>query len=272
MEREIILLDGSAGTVLWKLAEEAGKPRLPVWRYNIEAPELVKALHKLYIDAGSRMVQTNTFSATVPAVERDGSYSPEQVITAAAELALEATDGSSVIPYLSFGPLTQLLAPYGKLTEQECRDIYRRMIGAGLAAGIKELALETFMDIRMLKIAAEEALELGLRPMCSMTFEKRRRSMMGDSVEKIVAALEPLGVKAVGMNCSHGPVEALEIIREFSEKTSLPLYFKPNSGMGESYDAACFAREIAPALELVSFVGGCCGCDSEYIRKLSALI
>ena len=157
MAREIILLDGSAGTVLWQLAEEAGLPRLPVWRYNIEAPELVRALHKMYIEAGSRMVQTNTFSATVPAVERDGNYSPEQVIEAAAALALEACEGSSVTPYMSFGPLSQLLAPYGKLSEQQCREIYRRMIGAGLRAGIKELALETFMDIRMLKIAAEEA-------------------------------------------------------------------------------------------------------------------
>ena len=272
MEREVILLDGSAGTALWQMAEAEGAEKVPVWRYNIEKPHLVLELHRRYIEAGSKYIQTNTFSANVPAVERDGRYSTEEVIKAAVRLAKQATEGTDVQFYMSFGPLSALLAPYGKLTEDECRDIYSRMMKAGLEEGAELVALETFMDLRMLRIAADCAREAGLKFIASMTFEKRRRTMMGDTIEKICASMEEARAMAVGMNCSYGPVKALEIIRSFSEKTALPLYFKPNAGMGEDYSAEQFAKEVEPALELVSFVGGCCGCDESYIRELGKLL
>ena len=139
-------------------------------------------------------------------------------------------------------------------------------------AGADSIALETFMDLEMLRIAVEAAKPFGLPLMCSMTFEKRQRTMMGDTIEKICASMEEAGAMAVGMNCSYGPVKALEIIKSFSEKTSLPLYYKPNAGMGEDYSAEQFAREVEPALELVSFVGGCCGCDESYIKELGKLL
>lgn len=272
MKKDIILLDGSAGTALWQMAEAEGAEKLPVWRYNIEKPHLVLELHRRYIEAGSKYIQTNTFSANVPAVEREGRYSAEEVIAAAVELARQATEGTDVKFYLSFGPLSALLSPYGKLTEAECREIYGRMLRAGAEAGAELVALETFMDLRMLRIAADCAREAGLKFIASMTFEKRRRTMMGDTIEKICASMEEAGAMAVGMNCSYGPVKAYEIIKSFSENTRLPLYYKPNAGMGEGYDAQQFAREVEPALELVSFVGGCCGCDESYIKELGKLL
>ena len=68
----IILLDGATGTELWKAAEEAGIKKAPVWTYNITAPYLVLELHRKYIEAGSRIICTNTFSANIPAVESEG--------------------------------------------------------------------------------------------------------------------------------------------------------------------------------------------------------
>lgn len=263
-----ILLDGSAGTALWAMAEEAGVSKVPVWRYSLEHPEFVLELHRRYIAAGSEWIQANTFDANRPAVQRSSDYTVEQVVTASVKLAKQAAEGTGVKVYATFGPLSVLMEPYGKLTKDEVDAVYTEMADAAVKAGADALVLETFLDLNMAAAAAVALKRFGLPVIVSMTFAKRHRTMMGDTVEKIVGTLSALGADGVGMNCSTGPVEAMGIIREFAEKTDLPLYFKPNSGMGDTYDAAQFSEEIAPALELVHWVGGCCGCDDEYIREL----
>ena len=269
---DVILLDGSAGTALWAMAESAGVKKEPVWKYNIEHPEFVRELHRRYVAAGCRMIQTNTFEANRPAVQRSSAYSVPEVITAAAKLAQESVSGTDVKVYASFGPLATLLEPYGKLTKAETTEIYTEMAEAAVSAGVKTIALETFMDVEMMRLAAQAAKSCGAEVICSMTFGKRRRTMMGDTVQKIVDTLAPLGLAGIGMNCSFGPAEALEIIREYRETTDLPLYFKPNAGMGETYSAAQFASELAPALPFVTYVGGCCGCDDTYIKEIGKLL
>lgn len=268
----IILLDGACGTALWDKAKAAGFPQKSVWTYSMEHPELVLAVHREYIAAGAMRIQTNTFSVNPPSVSRESDYTVAQVITKSAELALEACDGTAIKPYLSFGPLPTLLEPYGDLEEDEAAAIYAELAKAGVAAGVKTVALETFMDLHMMEIAAKACLDAGAEVLCSLTFEKHGRTMMGDTVEKIVKTLEPLGVSAVGMNCAHGPAQALDIIRHYAEVTKLPLYYKPNAGTGENYSAEQFAAEMAPAMDIVSYMGGCCGCDSTYIRKLAEML
>jgi len=272
MKKDIVLLDGAAGTTLWELAEEQGIERAPVWKYNIEQPQLILELHRRYIEAGCHMIQCNTFSVNPESVARSSDYTVEQVVAAAVKLARTACEGTNVIPYLTFGPLSALLEPYGKLTKAETFDAYSQLARAGYEAGAEHVVLETFMDLEMIRIAVEAVRQFPVKIYCSMTFEKRRRTMMGNTVQQIIDTLSPLGVTAVGMNCSHGPVKAMEIIEEFRDKTDLPLYFKPNAGMGEEYGPSDYAAEIAPALEFVSFVGGCCGCDDSYIKALGALL
>jgi len=272
MKENIILLDGAAGTTLWELAEASGIDRKPVWKYNIENPELVLELHRRYIAADCHMIQANTFDANRPSVKRSSEYTASEVITAAVKLAKQAVEGTDVKVYAAFGPLATLLEPYGKLKKEEVTEIYTEMAQAAESAGAQYIMLETFMDLEMVRLAAAAVKRFSLPLICSMTFEKRRRTMMGNTVQQIVDTLSPLGIAGVGMNCSHGPVQALEIIKEYSEKTSLPLYFKPNSGVGDSYGPEQFAEEVRPALEYVSFVGGCCGCDDSYIKKLGTLL
>ena len=272
MKHTPILLDGAAGTTLWELAEQAGLKRLPPWKYNIEAPELVLELHRRYVAAGCDMIQTNTFDANALSVSRASDYTPAQVITAAVELAKKAVEGSGVGVYLSFGPPSVLMEPFGTLKKSDVTQMYADMAEAGVKAGAEAVMLETFMDVRMMAAAAEGCLGRGVPVICSMTFAKHHRTMMGDTVDKIIKTLAPLGIDGIGMNCSAGPVEALDIIREFHEKTELPLYFKPNTGMGENYSPAQFAGEVSPALEFVRWIGGCCGTNDAYIRVLKQYI
>lgn len=101
--------------------------------------------------------------------------------------------------------------------------------------------------------------------------------MMGNSVQELLHGLKGFRVDAVGLNCSLGPRAALPVIEEFNRNTDLPLLFKPNAGKS-SYvngktvyesDIETFSKEALPALNCgVRYIGGCCGTNAAYIRRL----
>ena len=278
MERKITLMDGAVGTTLWSIAEANGVKKEPVWKYNVEHPEFITELVKRYVDAGCEIVLANTFGANGPAVKRS---TVAEVIEGGVRAAKKALEGTNVRLCLSIGPLTQLLEPYGDLEEEECAAIYDEMLDAGAGAGADMILIQTFMDLEMMRVATVEAKKYGLPVMCSMTFEKNGKTMFGNSVEDTIDTLSPLGIEAIGLNCSLGPDLALPIIKEFSEKTDLPLLFKPNAGKpilsadGEAvspYTAKRFAEEVKPALQYVSYIGGCCGSDADYIKEIKKML
>ena len=281
MSRKITLLDGAVGTSLWALAEAAGVDKVPVWKYNVEHPEFVETLTKRYLDAGSKIILANTFGANGPAVKRSSNYTVEEVVSSGVKAAKRVLDGTGVKVCFSLGPLTQLLEPYGDLEEDECAKIYDEMLDAGIGAGADMVLVQTFMDLEMMRIAATEAKKYGVPVFCCMTFEKNGRTMFGNSVEDTIEVLEPLGIDAIGLNCSLGPDLAIPIVKEFAEKTDLPIIFKPNAGKPITsaegtqvtpYSATQFAEDIKPALEYVSYIGGCCGSDDSYIREIKKLL
>ncbi len=281
MSKKITLLDGAVGTTLWGIAEANGVEKMPVWKYNVEHPEFIEELTRRYIDAGSEIILANTFGANGPAVKRSSNYTVAEVISSGVKAVRKVIDGTGVKLCLSIGPLTQLLEPYGDLEEEECAKIYDEMLDAGIGAGCDIVMVQTFMDLAMMRIAATEAKKYGVPVFCCMTFEKNGRTMFGNSVEDTIEELTPLGIDAIGLNCSLGPDLAIPIIKEFAEKTDLPIVFKPNAGKpitsGEgtqvtAYSAKIFAQEIKPALEYVSYIGGCCGSDESYVREIKKLL
>lgn len=283
MKRNIILLDGAQGTLLMERAAERGLEKAPVWSYSMTAPDMVGDIARDYALAGSEIICANTFGANRLTVEKESSYTSEKIISASVRAAKDALAGSGAKTALDIGPLSVMMEPYGNLSEEEAREIFAQMIRAGEKAGADCIFLETFFDLNMLCAAAQAAAETGLPVYCSMSFEKNGRTLLGNSVGEFVESIAEYRPVSVGMNCSLGPELALPVIREFSQKTDLPLFFKPNAGMprftpdGKAvYDLtpSDFAAEIAPALELgtIGFLGGCCGTDPEFIRTLKTLI
>ena len=265
------LLDGAVGTSLWELAEKNGIAKEPVWKYNIEHPELVLELHKEMIAAGAEIILANTFGANRPMVKRSSNYSVEEIVTRGVELAKQAAAGTDVKVAVACGPLSEMLEPFGDLTEEEAEEIFREQIGNGVKAGADMIMVQTFYDLEMAKLAVRVGKAYPVPVFCTLSFEKVGKTMMGQSVEQVCRELEEAGADAIGMNCSLGPETALPVIREFSEKTKLPLVFKPNAGMpGQTTSPEAFAQTIAPALEFVSYVGGCCNCNAEYIKAIVA--
>ena len=262
------LLDGASGTLLWSMAEARGIPKIPVWRYNTLAPQLVDSIARAYLDAGSGIIYTNTFCANPPAVEQEGEVL-EEIIRTGAAIAKSAAAEYGAKTALDFGPLMNALEPFGTTTAEDCRRYYREMCRLGAAEGADLIVLETFMDAPMLRIAAEEAAETGLPLFCTMSFANGSRTFFGSSIDDMLEALEPFSPAAVGLNCSFGPVQAVPVIQEFAQKTDLPLILKPNTG---DLDAAGFAKALEPALDAASYIGACCGSDPEYIRKIKELL
>ena len=273
MRREdIVLLDGAIGTGLWEKADD----KVPVWRYNIENPAIVKELAREYVEAGSQIIHTNTFSANRITLQRS-DYTVTQVVSAAVRLAKEAL-GDSAKASLDIGPLPMLMEPYGDLTEEEAFEMFDEQISAGVTEKPDLITLETFSDADMLRIAAEAAAKHGLPIFTMMTFTEVGKTIMGHSVERFIETIADLPVTAVGLNCSLGPDKAVPIIASFRQYTDLPLIFKPNAGkpiLAEDgsekvqYDVDTFVEDSMPALEHdVKYIGGCCGSSPAYIRAL----
>lgn len=283
--KNIVLLDGAVGTSLWERTGDHS----PVWTFNINRPEAVKEQAKAFIRVGAKVLLTNTFGANGPAVRASSSLDVAEVLAAGVRLAKEALaeekaaagDGryDDVKICLAVGPLTAMLEPWGELTHDECRAEYSRIMAAGMSESPDLIELMTFMDLDMLKTGVEEALKYDVPVFASMTFTEFGRTMMGNGVDEIVAALEPMGVSALGINCSLGPDKALPILKEFAGKTSLPLLFKPNAGIPIMSDCGCethpctpesFAGAFVPAFEYASYVGGCCGTSDVYLAAVKA--
>ena len=281
MKKDIVLMDGAVGSTLWEIAGKHGIKKEPVWRYNIEHPELVTELARGFIDAGSQIILANTFAANGPTVKHSSNYTVSEVVKGGVKLAKEAAQGTAVRVFLAIGPLTEMLEPCGKLSVKHAQEIYEEQIGAGMDEKPDGVLIQTFMDLKMMKIAAKICKCYDVPVLCTMTFEKHGRTLWGNSVQDIIDELTPLHIDGIGMNCSLGPDLALPIIKQFAGHTDLPLVFKPNAGMPivdddgvviSSYDAKNFANEVAPALDIAEYIGGCCGCNPEYIRELKKIL
>ncbi len=263
----ITMLDGAIGSILMEFCKEG------VFSCNINHPEKVIELHKRYINAGSDIIFTNTFCANRTMI---GKYQLDEVISKGIELARQATEGTNVKVALDIGPLAERLEPCGDLKAQECAEIYREIIESAKDNLPDFVVLETFIDLEMLKIAASEACKLGVPMFCSMSFTEVGKTIMGNSVEDMVNAMKQYNVVAIGLNCSMEPKQSLPVAKMFKNYTDLPLFFKPNAGKpqfskdGILYeDEHDFAKEMSPAFEFPNaFIGGCCGTEPQYIKKL----
>lgn len=273
--KDIVLMDGASGTCLW---EKAGD-RSPVWRYNIEKPNIVSELAREYVDAGSQIVMTNTFAANRSSLKRT-NYSVREIVSAGVALARDAVGGRAKVA-LDVGPLPVFMEPYGDLTEEEAFELFDEVILSGIEEKPDLIVLETFMDADMLRVAAKAAAKHDLPIFATMTFTEVGKTIMGHSVARFVETLAGLPIAAVGLNCSLGPEKAVEVIASFHQYTDLPLIFKPNAGKpivvdGQErveYDVDTFVADSLPALQYgVRYLGACCGSSPAYIQALSKAI
>ncbi len=273
---EAIILDGGMGTQLQALGLPIGQaPEL----WNLTEPGKVTAVHRRYVESGSRVLYTNTFGVNRLKAARTG-HTVRELVEGGVRCAQAAAGGAQGVKIaLDIGPLGQMLEPLGPLSFDEAYDMFREIVSAGRDAGADLVVIETMSDLGEAKAAVLAAKENSTLPVwVTMTFEANGRTFVGTTVPAMGLTLSGLGADAMGFNCSLGPKELLPLIRELRQWTDRPLILKPNAGLPDPATGEYritpeeFAKEMEEALkEGVRILGGCCGTTPDFIRALSAL-
>ena len=272
LNKDYVLLDGAMGTMLQRRGLKIGGL---CEELNITDKELIKDIHKLYLNAGADIIYANTFGAN-PYKLSKSQYSVEDLITAGINNAKEAVveSGKEALVALDLGPIGQMLEPTGTLPFDTAYEYYKRQMLAGSKADV--IVIETQTDLMEVKAAVLAAKENTDKPIIvTMTFEENMRTFTGCAISSMALTLEGLGVCAIGINCSLGPKELLPVVCELRKWTSLPLCLKPNAGLPDpetnTYNVT--PQEFASLMKEfvkynVKFYGGCCGTNEEFIFEL----
>lgn len=247
--------------------------------WNLRHPDRVEGVGRAYVEAGSRIILTNSLCANRIQLGRHGwADRVAEVNRAAAEISLRASSGQARV-FASMGPTGKLLS-MGEITESELRDVFGEQAQALAAAGADALLLETFTDVAEVEVAIQAARGTGLPVIASMVFDSGRhrdRTMMGATPEHVATALTQAGADVVGANCGRGIDGHVEVCRRMRATVDCPLWIKPNAGLPELVDGRAVYRttpaEFAHrALDLVeagaTFVGGCCGTSPDFVRAM----
>ena len=205
---KLYIFDGAMGTML---QSRGLKLREVPEILSLTQPELIRSVHREYLNAGADFITANTFGANRFKLANSG-HTVSEIVTAGLTLAREITHGTPAYVALDIGSTGRVMYPSGDALFDEIYDVVAEMVIAG-----RELAdvilLETFTDLHELKAAVLAARENSDLPIfATMSFEESGRTFFGASVEAMAATLEGLGIDALGVNCSLGPAQLLPIV------------------------------------------------------------
>lgn len=274
MKDNPLFLDGATGSNLQKKGMPTG---VCPEQWILDNREIMIALQREFVDAGSDIVYAPTFTANRIKLKEYGLEN--KICQMNKELVALSREAVGEKAYIA-GDLTmtgEQLAPMGRLDFEELIDVYKEQIGYLVEAGVDLLIVETMMSLqeaRAALIAAKETCNLPV--MVTMTFESDGRTLYGTDAFTAAVVLESLGADAIGTNCSTGPDKMTEVVRCMAEVTKVPIIAKPNAGLpsldadgNTVYDMG--AEEFAACMKALvdagaSIVGGCCGTTPEHIR------
>jgi 5-methyltetrahydrofolate--homocysteine methyltransferase len=272
-----VLTDGAWGTQL----QERG---LPIGgcpdAWNLTNPEKVEEVARAYVEAGSRVILTNTFGANRFTLERHGlADRVAEVNRQGAEISRRAA-GNSVKVFASIGPTGRMLA-MGEIKAEDVRLAFSEQAQALAGGGADAMVVESMTDLEEAKLAVGAAKETGLPVVACIVFGAGKsgdRTIMGVTPERVVEELSAAGADAVGSNCGIGPAAMLPICQRMRAATDLPVWIKPNAGLPELVEGRAvytttpevFAEEARALVSAgADFIGGCCGTSPLFIRALA---
>jgi len=288
----VMVADGAMGTMLQASAatlDDFGGHEGCNEILNLTRPDIVRAVHDGYLDAGVDCITTNTFGANLGNL---GEYGLQgrigELSEAGARIARQAADaraapGRPRWVLGSVGPGTKL-PTLGHVTFAALRDTYQQNAAGLLRGGVDAVVIETCQDLLQAKaaiIGAKRAIAqagASVALIASVTIETTGAMLLGSEIGAALAALEPLGIDLIGLNCATGPAEMSEHLRHLAGHSPVPLSCMPNAGLpvlaadGARYPldpgALADAHDSFTAEFGLALVGGCCGTTPEHLAAV----
>ncbi len=280
--KELLCFDGGMGTLLQERGLAPGE--LPE-AWNMTHPEVIREIHRKYIEAGSDIILTNTFGANALKFH-DEDCSLEEIIKTAVSHVKEAVRDAAadrpVYTALDVGPTGKLLSPMGDLEFETAYEAFREVMIWGEEAGADLIHIETMSDTYELKAAVLAAKENTNLPVFATTiYDERGKLLTGADVPSVIALLEGLRADAIGINCGMGPEQMMPVLREYLTYSSLPVIVKPNAGLPKQKDGRTYydvsPEEFAGLMREIAgmgacIIGGCCGTTPEHIQAMTEAV
>ncbi|NOZ12839.1 MAG: dihydropteroate synthase [Acidobacteria bacterium] len=279
LKEEILVMDGAYGTFLSPHADGFAIEEL-----NIRKPDIVKATHQKYADAGADIVKSNTFgifhSIFKGKLEREQGLS---LIRAGVRILKDVESVRNLIKIASFGPMTPGMWGYTPEEAEAITTTYRMAAEQALSCGIDGILFETFSDLLEMSIAihAVRMVSTDIPLICQFTFQDGSLTLSGSPAANAAVMLHSLHADVIGVNCSTGPSGILGHVAELSRFSDGFLSMAPNAGLPQIQgqtavypDVRGEMLELLPrALELgVRIVGTCCGSTPEYTASLRTAV
>ena len=276
----VLLCDGGMGTILYSKGVYLNTC---FDELNLSNPEMVRDIHRGYVQSGADIIETNTFGANRIKLRRHGFDDKVYDIHRAGVAIAREAAGESVFVAGSIGPLGVKIEPLGPLPAAAAEEMFAEQADALRDGGVDLLILETFSDILEIELAMKAArrADPGLPLVAQMTIDEDGNSLCGTTPEMFTEKLEKLGADIIGINCSVGPAPMLECIERMIKVTTKPLSVMPNAGMPREVEGRIiylcspeYMAEYAKRFILcgVKIIGGCCGTTPAHIKAMRAAI
>ena len=281
LKQGILVGDGAMGSLLY---DAVGQQR-SVDELNSSHSEAVFRIHQAYVEAGSQIIETNTFGANRHKLESLGlGERVAELNHRGVKIAREAREAAKheVLIAGSIGPVG-MMRHVKDLPEDQVIDIFREQAGALEERGVDLFILETFSDVEELIIAIDAIRSFSRLPVIAqVTYSEEGTTFSGRRPQDVWEKLKEKNIQAVGTNCTVGPQLLLPILRELAGCSSLPLSAMPNAGFPKRMGDRTVYPKSAPqyfalfATEAAEFgtriLGGCCGTNPEHIRAMAEAV
>ena len=279
-----ILADGAMGTMLFAAGIQFGDPP-EAW--NVSNSEVVRRIHRGYLDAGSRIVMTNTFGGNRLRLRLHGLDKRVHELNRTAAILLRAevdAAGGRALVAGDIGPTGEIMAPLGTLDADEAVDVFAEQAAALIAGGVDLIWIETMSHLAEIGAAIRGARQASaeIPIIATMTFDTRGFTMMGVSPEQAARSLLEAGADAIGGNCGNGPDELLPVIAKMAAVApEAVLVAKSNAGMPELVDMRAVYRADPATMAVqaaamrdagATIVGACCGSTPEHLRAMAGAL
>ncbi|WP_068785090.1 bifunctional homocysteine S-methyltransferase/methylenetetrahydrofolate reductase [Paenibacillus phocaensis] len=276
-EREIIVGDGAMGTYLYQLGFPVG---ISYEEFNLLRPDVIGDIHRRYLDAGARLLETNTFSANYYKLSKFGLEAKVEDINRAAVRIAKQAAGDRAFVAGAVGSIRG--GKRANVTTQELGIYFEQQIAAMLAEGVDALLFETFYDLEEMRIALERGRKLTDIPViCQFAVDQIGRTLDGFTIPEAFGILLQEGADVLGFNCHSGPKGIMGVMDGVGGPLDVPMSVFPNAGLADYVDGEYvygatpeYFGECAPSFADLGarLIGGCCGTTPEHIAAMAGAL